>query len=151
MGDLLAAVGTAQTNIDQLAQPAELRAAAERVVELAKSSGAFTVLAASPVAERLVGAVLQVSSALRSLTAKSPTAGNVLIVDVNLASGTAVAQAARLARKAGAEHIHAAVLHQLTPVTARAADCGVDELTVLEQTPSSAISLPSYTGTPSGL
>lgn len=150
MGDLLAAVGTAQTNIDRLAQPTELRAAAKRVAELAESCGALTVLAASPVAERLVGAVLQASTSLRSLSRYSHIDGKVLVIDVNLASGTAVAQAARIAREAGAAHVDAAVLYQLTPVTAQAADCGVDALTVLRQSPEGMSSV-AYTGTPSGL
>ncbi|GAA3850287.1 hypothetical protein GCM10023084_00680 [Streptomyces lacrimifluminis] len=134
MSDLLAAVGTAQTNIDRLAQPDQLRAAVEQVTEVAHAFGAQTVIAASPVAERLVSAVLLASGGLMRLIGDGSTGSKVLIIDVNLASGTSVAKAARTARHAGADHIRAAVLHQVTDVAAAAADCGVDELVVLNET-----------------
>ncbi|WP_369187248.1 hypothetical protein [Streptomyces sp. R08] len=131
MGDLLAAVGAAQTNIDRLARPDALRAAAEEISKVAHASGAQALLAASPVAERLVGAVLSITDDLVNLDSYLRGNQRVLIVDVNFASGTAVAQAARTARNAGAQYIQAAVLHQLTPVTAGANACGVDDLVVL--------------------
>lgn len=131
MSDLLAAVGTAQTNIDRLTRPDELRAAVEQVTKVAHAFGAQTVLAASPVAERLVSAVLLASDDLMSRADDGGAGSKVLIIDVNLASGTSVAKAARTARHAGAEQIRAAVLHQVTDVAAGAADCGVDELVVL--------------------
>lgn len=133
MSDLLAAVGTAQTNIDRLAQPDELRTAVEQVTRVAHTFGAQTVLAASPVAERLVSAVLLASDDLVGRMNDGCAGSKVLIIDVNLASGTSVAKAARTARHAGAEHIRAAVLHQVTDVAAAAADCGVDELVVLNE------------------
>jgi phosphoribosylpyrophosphate synthetase len=75
-------------------------------------------------------------SELVSLPSQAALASqNVLIVDVNLASGTTVAQAARHARSLGARRIHAVVLHQLTAVAAQAADCGVDVLDVLGELP----------------
>ncbi|MFD6492924.1 phosphoribosyltransferase [Streptomyces sp. NPDC060188] len=137
MGNLLAAVGAAQTNINRLARPDDLRAAAEEISKVAQSSGAQALLAASPVAERLVGAVLLISDDLVNLNGFVGSNGfpgenkRVLIVDVNLASGTAVAQAARTARSAGAQYVQAAVLHQVTCITAGAAACGVDDLVVL--------------------
>lgn len=131
MGDLLAAVGIAQSNIDRLARPDELRAAAEEITKVARAGGAQALLAASPVAERLVGAVLSITNSLVNVGGLPSGNKRVLIVDVNLASGTAVAQAARTARNAGAQYVQAAVLHQLTSVTASAAACGVDDLIVL--------------------
>lgn len=133
MSDLLAAVGMAQTNIDRLARPDELRAAVEQVTKVAHAFGAQTVLAASPVAERLVSAVILASDDLMGLMDDRGTGSKVLIIDVNLASGTSVAKAARTARHAGADQIQAAVLHQVTDVAAVAADCGVDELVVLNK------------------
>lgn len=131
MGDLLAAVGAAQSHIDRLARPDELRAAAEAISKLARASGAQVLLAASPAAERLVGAVLSITDDLVAWAGFPRWNARVLIVDVNLASGTALAQAARTARDAGAEYVQAAVLHQLTPVSAGATACGVDDLIVL--------------------
>lgn len=136
MSDLLEAVEVAEENIQRLADPVALRNAAEQVVELARSCGARAVLAASPAAERLVGALLSTSTDLVGLTADIAAAsGLVLVVDVNLASGTCVAQAARCARQAGAQQIHAVVLHQVTAAAAGAAECGVDVLSVLGSKP----------------
>lgn len=137
MNDLLEAVDAAHSNIERLADPGALRAATEQVMAFARQCGARSVLAASPVAERLVGALLTSSSGLVGLSPQAAEASlSVLIVDINLASGTTVAQAARRARIAGARHVNAVVLHQLTAVAAQAADCGVDALSVLGQQPS---------------
>ncbi|MFZ3560797.1 phosphoribosyltransferase [Streptomyces sp. BH055] len=136
MSDLLDAVDAAHNNIERLTDPGALRDAAEQVITVARQCGAQAVLAASPVAERLVGALLSSCSDLVSLSSQAAVASqNVLIVDVNLASGTTVAQAARHARSRGARRIHAVVLHQLTAVAAQAADCGVDALDVLGERP----------------
>lgn len=129
MTDLLAAVGRAQSNIDRLAVPEEFRSAVELVMEFARQCGAHSLLAASPVAERLVGALMVESDWFAMMPAQAEA--DVLIIDVNLASGTAVANAARVARHAGARQVHAAVLFQLTEEAAGAADCGVDDLAIL--------------------
>lgn len=136
MSNLLGAVDTAHSNIERLAEPSALHDATEQVITVARRTGAQAVLAASPVAERLVGALLSSCSDLVSLSSQAAAfTQTVLIVDVNIASGTAVAQAARHARGLGARHVHAVVLHQLTAVAARAADCGVDGLHVLGEWP----------------
>jgi hypothetical protein len=136
MSDLLDAVEAAQENVQRLADPTELRYATEQVEEFARSCGARSVVAASPAAERLVGALLASSVELVGLLANCTTATDpVLIVDVNLASGTSVAQAARHARRAGARQVVAVVLHQITAATADANDCGVDTLNVLRSQP----------------
>jgi phosphoribosylpyrophosphate synthetase len=136
MSDLLDAVDTAHGNIERLTDPVALREATEQVITVARQCGAQAVLAASPAAERLVGALLSSCSDLISLPSQATVASQtVLIVDVNLASGTTVAQAARHARSRGARHVHAVVLHQLTAVAAQAEDCGVDALDVLGELP----------------
>ncbi|AZM90953.1 phosphoribosyltransferase [Streptomyces sp. W1SF4] len=136
MSDLLDAVDTAHGNIERLADPGALRDATEQVMAVARQHGTQAILAASPVAERLVGALLSSYSELVSLSSQTALASqNVLIVDVNLASGTTVAQAARHARSLGVRRVHAVVLHQLTSVAAQAADCGVDVLDVLGERP----------------
>ncbi|MEV6006612.1 phosphoribosyltransferase [Streptomyces sp. NPDC051976] len=136
MSNLLEAVETAQDNIERLADPGELRAAAEQIMSYARKYEARSILAASPAAERLVGALLSEYHQLVALTTHVAGAqAEVLIVDINLASGMSVAQAARVARTAGAQHVHAVVLHQLTAVAARASDCGVDVLDVLGPVP----------------
>lgn len=136
MSDLLDAVEAAQENIQRLSDPGELRNATDQVIEFAQACGARAVMAASPAAERLVGALLSSNTCLEAVSAgRSRTSDPVLIVDVNLASGTSLALAARRAREAGALRVLAVVLHQLTAATADATDCGVEEINVLRSTP----------------
>jgi hypothetical protein len=139
MSDLLDAVEAAQQNIQRLADPVELQNVAGQLVEFARSSGARSVMAASPAAERLVGALLSSGDEFVGVTRCLSAADPVLLVDVNLASGTSLAQAARLVRESGAVRVLAIVLHQLTAATAGAADCGVDVLNVLDSRPSRPI------------
>ena len=146
MSDLLDAVEAAQENIQRLADPVELRNAAGQVVEFARSSGVRSVMAASPAAERLVGALLSSGEDLVGLTGCASATSAVLLVDVNLASGTALAQAARCVREAGAVRVLAVVLHQLTATTAGAADCGVDVLNVLDPRDPRPIAGPTGSG-----
>lgn len=147
MSDLLDAVETARENIQRLADPCALRTATEQVIEFARACGAHTVVAASPAAERLVGALLSSTASLADLsTACGLETGPVLIVDINLASGTALALAARRARKAGALRVLAVVLHQLTVATASAVDCGVDEISILQSAPTLASASPNGSG-----
>ncbi|MGW3212801.1 hypothetical protein ACWDBC_11160 [Streptomyces parvus] len=136
MHDLLDAMSTAQGNIDRLSDPGALHEATQSVIDIARTCGAKTVLAASPVAERLVGSLLTSCSGFVSLSPQAVAASwSVLIVDINLASGTSVAQAARHVREMGAQRVHAVVLHQLTAVAAKAEDCGVDALDVIAERP----------------
>ncbi|WP_159038153.1 phosphoribosyltransferase [Streptomyces sp. WM6386] len=148
MSDLLDAVDTAHSNIERLADPSSFRLATDQVMEVVRQCGAQSVLAASAAAERLVGALLSSCSHLVSLSSRSiETSSNVLIIDINLASGTTVAEAARRARGLGAQHVQAVVLHQVTAATVQATDCGVEALTVLGPRPATR---PSST-TDSGL
>lgn len=148
MSDLLDAVDTAHGNIERLADPSSFRIATDQVAEVVRQCGARSVLAASAAAERLVGALLASCANLVNLPPRTTEAScSVLIIDINLASGTTVAQAAQRARGLGARHVQAVVLHQVTAATVQAADCGVDTLTVLGRRPAAR---PSST-TDSGL
>jgi hypothetical protein len=133
MTDLLGLLNVGEQNISRLADPTALRHAAAQVVEFARSRGVTSIYAASPAAERVVGAALvtgpqEVEGPKARASDAKPVA---LVVDVNLASGTALAHAARRVRRAGVDHVLAAVLHQLTPKTPGPEDCFVDELVVL--------------------
>lgn len=131
---MIEAIRRAEHNVEHLAEPQQLRSAADQVAKFAVLHGATALLAASPSAERLLGAALVSSSELTgfSLEDPQPLRGRVLLLDVNLASGTALARASRRARLAGAGQVIAVVMHQLTDDPATASDCGVDALTVLE-------------------
>jgi hypothetical protein len=136
MADLLELMTTGERNISQLTDPAALRNAATKVLEFAQARGVTSLLAASPAAERVVGAALVTRPEGLDMTAQVAALGPItLVVDVNLASGTAVAHAARRARRAGAGQVLAAVLHQLTHIPPAARDCLVDELVVLDESP----------------
>jgi hypothetical protein len=134
MTDLLELLNAGERNISRLTDPTELRGAAARVLEFARSRGVTSLHAASPAAERVVGAALVSAPDGMDvlLSTQQLTAPVALVVDVNLASGTAVAHAARRVRRAGVDHVLAAVLHQLTPSTPGPQDCYVDELVVLD-------------------
>ncbi|WBC01126.1 hypothetical protein [Micromonospora sp. WMMA1976] len=135
MSSLLDLVASSERYVNELSDGQKLRAAATRIVSVATSSGATHLLAASPAAERLVGAALLVSPGLRALMyaqADMDVIGQqVLVVDVNLASGTGIANAARRARQAGARRVAAAALHAL-PSAVGPDECGVDSLEIVE-------------------
>lgn len=132
--DMINAIHDAERNVDRLAEPQELRSAANQVVAFARARGATALLAASPSAERLLGATLVCADDLTGFPTESEllTGAPVLLLDVNLASGTALAHACRRARAAGAGQVIALVLHQLMSQSATAMDCDLDELTVLD-------------------
>lgn len=123
-------------NIGRLDDPSILREAATQVAELAASRGATHLVAASPYAERIVGAAMsmQVSFLCGGMFAR-PDNGlggrTVLVVDVTLASGTSMAHAARRARRSGASRVDGVVLHMVAGAVGRE-ECGVDELSVLD-------------------
>jgi phosphoribosylpyrophosphate synthetase len=120
-------------NVDRLADPQNLRSAAERISQVAVEQGATYLLAASPEAERLVGAALLCSPNLRAVVQKLLVGQEndaVMIVDVNLASGTSIARAARRARRSGAVQVVGTVLHMADGAVG-ASECQVDRLTVI--------------------
>lgn len=129
--DLLAvAVG----NVDLLAEPDALREAADDVARIAHQLGAKRLVAATSAAERIVGAALVMhSSWLRLYSPRSDGLvddGSVLVVDVNVASGTAMARAADGARRSGASTVYGVAVFALDS-TVGAAECGVEDLAVL--------------------
>jgi phosphoribosylpyrophosphate synthetase len=133
MSELLDLLRVSQRNISQLAEPAALQGLAERVVEFARARRVTSLLAASPVAERLVGAVLVAKPGAGAEQHDHETGDAVvLLVDVNLASGTSLSRAARRARRDGADRVLAVVLHRLAESQLDADDYGVDELVVLD-------------------
>ncbi|MEU0790354.1 hypothetical protein ABZ342_09805 [Amycolatopsis sp. NPDC005961] len=134
MTDLLEMINLGNRNVDRLSEPGELRAAAEQVSEIAHNHGAATLLAASSAAERIIGAVLVGHADLAHglHTSTQPHPDSVLIVDINVASGTALARAARRARQSGAERVVAVVLYQLTMELPDPRTWDIDHLIVID-------------------
>jgi hypothetical protein len=136
VGSLLELLAAGERNVDVLSDAGHLREAAGQVAASAVAHGATHLVAASPAAERVVGAALLMSPRLRALMY---TQGDVdlsgeavLVVDVNLASGTAIAHAARRARQGGATHVRGAVLHALWDAVGPQ-ECGLDGLEILQR------------------
>lgn len=110
----------------------------DRATELADSARAFlacvsewenfTVEAASPAAERVLGAAMMIDPRLRGGRSK-----RTVILDVNIASGTLVANAARRVRDVvDPEWLLAVVINSLTAVDLRGSIEGVDSLLICD-------------------
>jgi hypothetical protein len=136
VGSLLEAAFASERNLSSLSEAGQLRRAAEHVASLAHETGAMGLLPASPAGELIVGAALALSPDLRAhlpgQNTDTMSGHHVLIVDLNLASGTGMAQAAQRARGAGAAWVSGAALHAL-PHAVGAAECGLDSLKILEE------------------
>lgn len=135
MSSLLDLVAASERNVNELSDRGRLREAASQVALVANSYGMTRLVAASPAAERLVGAALLMTPGLRALMYSQGgldlDGEPVLVVDVNLASGTGMANAARRARQAGAGRVAGAALHAL-PHAVGPVECGVDALEILQ-------------------
>lgn len=127
MTGMLDLVNAGQANVDRLDDPDELKRAAELVFEFADKRSANMLIPASDAAERILGAILMMHGRGVGTAVDSRTA---VVFDVNMASGTSIAKAARRARDRGADHVHAIVLHGLA--TAEGFDNGLDELLFID-------------------
>lgn len=112
---------------DELAEPAVLRAYAESLLSYARDRRLTSLLAATPTAERLIGAALVLDGDYTCAVAREGSAP-ALVVDINLASGTSLARAAERARRLGATRVDGVVLHWLGGVVPTPDECGVDHL-----------------------
>lgn len=135
-GDLLGVLAAGERNVDILADGRVLSSLANAVVAQAQEHGAAVLVAASPPAERLVGAALMLApDTVRGLRGSEavPADQVVLVIDVNLASGTAMATTARRVRGQGAGQVLGAVFHFLAREVPTASDCGLDALFSLQR------------------
>lgn len=135
MSDMLDLVARSEQNLALLSDPVYLGEAATRIATLAQSFGSTFLMAASPAAERLVGAAMLISPSLRALARSDIGTCDpmhpVLLVDVNLASGTSMATAAQLVRRAGATNVLGAALHALAAAVGPT-ECGLDRLEIIQ-------------------
>ncbi|MEE6280893.1 hypothetical protein [Georgenia sp. MJ170] len=107
----------------------DLAASARSFLECVDGWDTFTVEAASPAAERVLGAAMMLNPDLRG-----GCSHRTVILDVNIASGTLVANAARRIREStNAEWLIAVVINSLTDTDLRWSIDGVDSLFVCNQ------------------
>lgn len=128
--DLVSLVQQGDTNVRAHNASGDLAASARLFLDCVAGWSAFTVEAASPAAERVLGAAMMLNPELRGGRSK-----RTVILDVNLASGTLVANAARRVRETvDTEWLIAVVVNSLTDVDMRwSIDC-IDSLFVCNPT-----------------
>ena len=133
MTDLLDLLATSRRNVDLLASPSALMEAASQIGTFASSCGATQLVAASPQAERVVGAALLLLGQREPCEPAARTSrGTVVVVDINIASGTAMAETVRRVREGGANKVQGFVLHALYGAVGPV-ECGLDTLQILER------------------
>lgn len=131
--DLLSVLAVGEHNVDVLADGRALGSLARAVLKHAQDVGADVLVAASPSAERLVGAALMLApDSVRGLRSAESVSEEdvVLVIDVNLASGTSMATTARQVRRQGAQRVLGAVMHFLADNVPTARDCDLDLLSL---------------------
>jgi hypothetical protein len=108
--DILELIQRGEKNVESHNYSDCLREAAERFLGAYAPFEGFSVVAASPQAERVLGAAMMLRP---DLCAEGH--GSTIVLDVNLASGTLLARAARRLRDRGNEHVLVGVaLYSLT-------------------------------------
>lgn len=126
--DLVDVLHAGDTEVQVLGTSGSLEAAARRLVQALRQQNVWAVLAASPQAERVLGAAMIIESRLQA----GVSGPGVVVFDVNVASGTLMARTADRARRAGAMHVFGVALHSLMhPPTPQ--DCGLDDMLVLQE------------------
>lgn len=126
MIDMALAFAQADANYAELDSRAGLEHAAKALLTACGDLRGWQLVAASARAERVVGAAVMIDE-----DASTAAASRVVVVDVNIASGTLLARAGERARRAGAVEVVGVVLHALGAHPPAAEDCLVDELRVV--------------------
>lgn len=124
--DLIELMHTGDRNARAHDSSAELAASARSFLNCVDGWEDFTVETASPAAERVLGAAMMLDSAIRG-----GRSVRTVVLDVNIASGTLVANAARRVRETvQPEWLIAVVINALTDADMRWSIEGVDTLFV---------------------
>ncbi|MFJ2367864.1 hypothetical protein [Microbacterium sp. NPDC087665] len=120
----------------------DLRASASSFLDCVAGWESFTVEAASPAAERVLGAAMMLNPDIRGGRSR-----RTVVLDVNIASGTLVANAARRVREAvETDWLIAVVVNSLTDADLRWNIDGVDSLFVCHHSSSSEGSQSAHDG-----
>ncbi|GAA4168063.1 hypothetical protein [Gryllotalpicola koreensis] len=124
--DLAELMRTGDRNVLALNSPDALSASARLFLDCVAGWHGFTVEAASPSAERVLGAAMMLDPTIRG-----GRSSRTVVLDVNIASGTLVANAARRIRDTlQPEWLVAVVINSLTDADMRWTIEGVDSLFV---------------------
>jgi hypothetical protein len=109
--DILELIHRGERNVESHNDSILLRQAAETFLDAYTSFEGYSVVAASPQAERVLGAAMMLRPDLCA-----DGIGSTVVLDVNIASGTLLARAARRLRDRGNEHLLVGVaLYSLSP------------------------------------
>lgn len=127
--DLSEILNRGASNVRLLDAATDLASSARSFLSLVAEWDGFTVEAASPAAERVLGAAMMLDSGLRG-----GRSARTVILDVNIASGTLVANAARRVRESvETDWLIAVVINSLTDADMRWNIDGVDSLFVCRE------------------
>lgn len=127
--DILDLLNQGTETVQNLDQAASLRESAEAFLAAYREFQGYTVMPASPHAERILGAAMMLQPDLQA-----GTSGRAVVVfDVTVASGTLMARAARRVRDAGNfERIVGIALHCLTETHTSCAPAELNQLIVVD-------------------
>jgi hypothetical protein len=126
--DMIDLLHAGEDNVREHDRATKLGESARVFIDCVSGWDRFTVEAASPAAERVLGAAMMINPQLRGGRSK-----RTVILDVNIASGTLVANAARRVRESvEPEWLLAVVINSLTNVDMRWGIDGVDALLVCD-------------------
>jgi hypothetical protein len=124
--DMPMAFAEARANYSQLDSRDGLEQATKALLAACGDVRGWQLMAASARAERVLGAAVMID-----VDASTAPAARVMVIDVNIASGTLLARASERARRAGAREVVGVALHTLGDHIPAAADCLVDELRIV--------------------
>lgn len=131
--DLLELIESGAANVSHHDQSRALRMSAEAFLRVYDSYSGYSVVAASPHAERVLGAVMMLRPEV-----DATGHGRTLIIDVNVASGTLMARAARRLRDRGnASSLVGVALHSLVGAPLDWDIDGLTDLVVIGSAPAS--------------
>jgi hypothetical protein len=126
--DILEVMTHGSQNVETLGRASNLRETAEKLLRVLDDFPGYGVVAASPAAERVIGAAMMLRNSVHS-----DRSGSLIIFDINIASGTLMARAARRLRDAGnRSQLLGVALHAIVHQEAGWRISGLDDLLLVE-------------------
>ena len=126
--DILEVLTRGSQNVESLDRPNNVREAAKKLLAVLDNFPNYGVVPASPAAERVIGAAMMLRNSVHS-----DRGGSLIIFDINIASGTLMARAARRLRDAGTQNeLVGVALHAVAPQEAGWRISGLDDLLLVE-------------------
>jgi hypothetical protein len=126
--DILEVLTRGSQNVESLDRACNVREAAQKLLTVLDDFPDYGVVPASPAADRVIGAAMMLRNSVHS-----NRNGSLIIFDINIASGTLMARAARRLRDAGNQNeLVGVALHAITPQEAGWRISGLDDLLLVE-------------------